>query len=145
VSSDPGVAHHEYDGTSTVLVLEAVAVSAFVMNFWYKFGSISLQEDSSGRGAGRWGVRRPLVAVLGPARRRIDKLSGAGDFVELDSGVVPVETFEVVASGSECHVRDGSTVAILIGILAMNHPVATSLRLLESLVLRVGIFARAVD
>jgi len=29
VSSDPGVAHHELDGTSTVLVLEAVTVSGF--------------------------------------------------------------------------------------------------------------------
>ena len=41
-----------------------------------------------------------MTSVLGPARRRVVELSWAVDFYKIDSGVVPVETSKVVASGS---------------------------------------------
>jgi hypothetical protein len=95
--------------------------------------------------ASSWGRAWPSASVLFPTRGRRYELSWAIDFFVIYSGVVPIETPEVVAPIFHSFVRNLVTVTSLSRVLAVNHPVPACLGSMESSVIRRNVLTGAVN
>jgi len=86
-----------------------------------------LEELSVAGGALGWLGARPAVAIVMPAWWVLLEFPWALDDLVVDSWVGPVETLEVLAALSQGTVLDAVTVAQLIWVLTVDHPVGARL------------------
>ena len=73
-----------------------------------------------------------MVAVISPARWRHSELGRARNLLVVNLRVVPVQASEVVAALAHGCVLNPTTVAAIVGVLRVDHPVAAGLGIVES-------------
>lgn len=65
-----------------------------------------------------------MVSIFLPAIQTV-QFKGTFDSFVVDGWIVPIEAQKVVASGFQSRTVEGTAVAILVWILAIDHPKAT--------------------